>query len=146
MKARLEPVLDCLRALAATDVWLEVTTLVVPGMNDSGEELADIAGFIAGELGAHVPWHVSRFHGDYHMADAAATPIETLQRACEHGKAAGLKYVYSGNVAGLADERTHCPSCGEVVIDRAGFRVRAIRLDGGECPNCGEAIEGVWSR
>lgn len=146
MKARLAPVLTCLRALAETNVWLEVTTLIVPEMNDSDEELADIAGFIAGELGPHVPWHVSRFHGDYHMAEVRATPLETLQRACAHAEKAGLKYVYCGNVSGQADERTHCPSCGEVVIDRTGFRIRGNRLKDGTCPNCGEAIEGVWSR
>jgi len=144
MKASLSPVLDCLRALVAAGVWVEVTTLVVPGMNDSAGELADIAGFIAGDLGRHVPWHVSRFHGDYRMTDCVATPIETLQTACGLGREAGLRYVYCGNAPGQADERTCCPACGKVVIDRFGFAVRAIHLRDGECPHCGEAIEGVW--
>ncbi len=145
MKARLEPVLTCLRELVAAGIWVEVTTLVVPGMNDSPQELGDIAGFIASELGASVPWHVSRFHGDYKMTSAPATPLETLQLACRLGKEAGLKYIYCGNVPGEADESTHCPSCGTTVIDRTGFRVGAISLRDGACPQCGTAVEGVWS-
>jgi len=123
---------------------VEVTTLVVPGMNDSQAELADIANFIAGELGKHVPWHVSRFHGDYKMTSTPSTPIETLELACRLGREAGLKYIYCGNVAGVVDERTHCPSCQAVVIDRAGFSVRGVKLHDGKCPTCGEVIEGVW--
>ena len=151
MKARLDPVLACLRALVSAGVWVEVTTLVVPGMNDSSDELGDIAKFISGELGRHVPWHVTRFHGDYKMAGAPATPIETLQRACRIGADAGLKYVYCGNVPvlpasadGRADERTCCPGCGEVLIDRVGYSIGQVRISDGACPNCGERIEGVW--
>lgn len=144
MKARLGPVLDCLRALVAAGVWVEVTTLVVPGMNDSDAELAQIADFVA-SLGAHVPWHVSRFHGDYRMDSTPPTPLERLESATRLGKAAGLKYVYCGNVAGQADESTRCPSCGNVVIDRVGFAVRGVDMDAGRCGNCGETIEGVWS-
>jgi pyruvate formate lyase activating enzyme len=145
MKARLDPVLTCLRALVKAKIWLEVTTLVVPGMNDSPEELTDIAKFIAGDLGPAVPWHVSRFHGDYHMADVRGTPMETLDAACRIGREAGLKYVYGGNVPGKADERTLCPGCGQMLIDRVGFAVRANRLQNGACPDCGRAVEGVWS-
>ena len=145
MKARLEPVLTALKALVAAGVWVEVTTLVVPGMNDSDEELRDIAGFVAGQLGPHVPWHVSRFHGDYKMRDHQATPIATLERACRIGAEAGLKYIYSGNVPGHADERTCCPSCGEVLIDRMGYSIRGISLSDGACGHCGEKVEGVWA-
>jgi pyruvate formate lyase activating enzyme len=144
MKASLAPVLACLKSLAAAGIWIEVTTLVVPGMNDSTQELCDIAGFIAGELGPHVPWHVSRFHGDYKVTEKPPTPIETLQEACRIGRQAGLRYVYCGNVTGLADERTYCPQCSEVLIDRYGFSVRAISLQDGHCPKCGQKIEGVW--
>jgi len=144
MKARLQPVLDCLKALVAAGVWVEVTTLVVPGMNDSPQELEDIARFIAGELGPAVPWHVSRFHGDYKMTSVPSTPMATLELACRLGRQAGLKYIYCGNVPGRVDERTHCPACGEVVVDRVGFSVRGVRLDGGKCVACGQAIEGVW--
>ena len=144
MKARLAPVLTCLEALVAAGVWVEVTTLVVPGMNDSDEELGDIATFIADTLGAHVPWHVSRFHGNYKMSGVPATSIETLQRACRIGADAGLLYVYCGNVSGLADERTCCPSCRTVLVDRAGFSVRGVSVRDASCPNCGRGIEGVW--
>ena len=144
MKARLEPVLAALKALVAAGVWVEVTTLVVPGMNDSDAELGDIAGFIAGELGPGVPWHVSRFHGDYKMTGRAGTTIETLERACRIGTEAGLRHIYSGNVPGHADERTYCPACRELLIDRVGYSIRACRLAEGACPACGEKIEGVW--
>ena len=145
MKARLGPVLTALKALVAAGVWVEVTTLIVPDMNDSAAELGDIAGFIAGELGPHVPWHVSRFHGDYKMTGSAATPIRTLEMACRIGAEAGLRHIYSGNVPGHADERTRCPTCGELLIDRVGYSIRANHLTGGACPKCGEKIEGVWS-
>ncbi|MHC4561474.1 MAG: AmmeMemoRadiSam system radical SAM enzyme [Planctomycetota bacterium] len=144
MHARLQPVLDCLKALVAAGVWVEVTTLVVPDVNDSEEELQDIAQFIARELGVHVPWHVSRFHGDYQMTSSPPTPLETLKTACALGQQAGLKYVYCGNVSGQVDERTICPRCSATVIDRVGFSVRRIDLHAGRCPSCGEAIEGVW--
>ena len=144
MKAPLEPVLTCLRSLVKAGIWVEVTTLVVPGMNDSPEELRDIAEFIAGDLGPHVPWHVSRFHGDYHMTSTPPTPLATLELACRQAELAGLDYVYCGNVPGQADERTYCPNCGHVVIDRAGFSVRGIDLSDGGCGNCRRKIEGVW--
>ncbi len=146
MKARLEPVLMCLRALVAAGIWVEVTTLIVPGMNDSDEELADIAAFIAGDLGRHVPWHVSRFHGNYKMTSAPPTPIETLRRAVEIGFKAGLKYVYCGNVTGQADESTYCPACGARLTGRTGYMIRGVEIADGACPKCGERIEGVWRR
>ena len=145
MKARLEPVLGCLRALVAAGVWVEVTTLVVPGMNDSPRELADIAAFIANDLGPHVPWHVSRFHGDYRMAGLPRTPIETLRTACRLGAEAGLKYVYCGNATAQADESTYCPACGTAVIQRVGFSVGQMDMKDGACGKCGTRIEGVWA-
>ena len=126
-------------------VWVEVTTLVVPGMNDSAEELSDIARFIAEQLGDFVPWHVSRFHGDYKMTTAPSTPLRTLEQACRLGQEAGLKYVYCGNVAGQVDESTYCPACHEMLIERMGFAVRTNRLAEGCCPTCRTRIEGVWS-
>jgi pyruvate formate lyase activating enzyme len=146
MKASLEPVLVCLRALLKAGIWVEVTTLIVPGMNDSPQELREIAEFIAGDLGRHVPWHVSRFHGDYKMTRAPATPIKTLEMACRLGRDAGLKYVYCGNVTGEVDESTHCPACGRIIIDRMGFSVREVNFSRGKgkCWNCAEKIEGVW--
>jgi len=145
MKARLEPVLTCLKALVAAGIWVEVTTLVVPGMNDSREELRDIAQFIATELGPRVPWHVSRFRGDYKMNGTPTTPIETLRMACDLGREAGLKHVYSGNVPGEADESTRCPNCRAMLVERMGYRVRRKALRDGACPECGESIAGVWT-
>ena len=144
MKAQLAPVLECLEALVAAGVWVEVTTLVVPGLNDSPEELRDIAAFIAGRLGSHVPWHVSRFHGDFRMADRPPTPVSTLQTACRIAEEEGLRYVYSGNVAHGANENTYCPKCRELLIERVGFSLRVNRIEKGTCPDCGETIEGVW--
>ncbi|MBI5725300.1 MAG: AmmeMemoRadiSam system radical SAM enzyme [Planctomycetes bacterium] len=144
MKARLAPVLACLECLIAQGVWVEITTLIVPGMNDSPDELRQAAEFIARKLGPHVPWHLSRFHGDYQMADTPPTPIATLSMAEKIGRQAGLLYVYCGNVPGRTDERTYCPGCHGVVVDRAGFSVRKVNLDKGACPSCGQKIHGVW--
>ncbi len=143
MKARLAPVLECLKTLMAVGVWVEVTTLVVPGLNDSDEELRDIAGFIAGELGPDVPWHVSRYHDDYQMNGRGSTPIATIERAERLGREAGLHYVYPGNVAVGAD--TRCPNCGATVVSRSPFGLKANRLADGACSACGAAIAGVWS-
>jgi pyruvate formate lyase activating enzyme len=144
MKASLEPVLVCLRELMAAGIWLEITTLVVPGMNDSPQELRDIARFISKELSPCVPWHVSRFHGDYKMNSTPTTPIETLNLACDMGKQEGLKYVYCGNVPGDTDENTYCPNCRRTLIERIGFEVQSNKLAAGKCPRCGQAIDGVW--
>jgi len=143
-KARLQPVLTCLRELVAAGVWVEVTTLVVPGMNDSDAELADIAGFIAGDLGVDVPWHVSRFHGDYQMSATPATPPETLHRAVEIGRRAGLRYLYCGNVPGDEAESTTCPSCRAMLIRRIGYTVTDSLLADGRCGDCGAEIAGLW--
>jgi len=145
MKARLQPVLTCLKALVAAGTWVEVTTLVVPGMNDSEGELGDIAGFIAGELGPDVPWHVSRFHADYEWDGETSTPLATLAKAVEIGRSAGLKFVYSGNVPGDANESTLCPSCGTMLIQRTGYSIRENRIADGRCPGCGEAVAGIWT-
>ncbi|HET9492980.1 MAG TPA: AmmeMemoRadiSam system radical SAM enzyme [Chloroflexia bacterium] len=143
--AMLGPVLDTVRWLKGHGVWLEVTTLVIPGLNDDPAELADAAGFVAGELGADTPWHISRFSPGYRMLDVPPTPAATLQRAAEIGRKAGLRYVYVGNVAG--EENTRCHRCGKLLIRRGGYRIvkRNVRVkDGGfVCPDCGEAVAGV---
>jgi pyruvate formate lyase activating enzyme len=141
--ARLQPVLDSLKAMVRLGIWVEVTTLVVPDLNDSVEELTDIAQFIAQELGAGTPWHVSRFHPDYHMSDRGPTPPDTLRRAYEAGREAGLRYVYVGNLPGARLEDTHCPGCGRVVIGRWGFRVMERHTHAGACSYCKTAIDGV---
>ncbi len=141
--ARLQPVLDSLKRMKELDVWVEVTTLVVPDLNDSEDELGDIAEFIAGELGVEVPWHVSRFHPDYKMYDRGPTPQSTLRRAYDLGRAAGLKYVYVGNMPGARLEDTICANCGQRVLERRGFRVIGRNLREGNCGSCGTPVDGV---
>jgi pyruvate formate lyase activating enzyme len=145
MGAHLEGVLDTLRWLAKSNTWLEVTTLIVPGMNDSEEELADLATFIAKELGRNTPWHVSRFHGDYEMSDTPATSLETMELAVELGQRAGLRYIYCGNVEDGRGQRTICPTCGAIVIDRVGYTISRRNLtDEGKCRKCSLVMPGVW--
>ena len=121
-----------------------VTTLVVPGLNDDPAELKALAEFLVQDLGPDTPWHISRFHPTYRLADRPPTPIKTLQSAREIGRLAGLKHVYTGNAPGDEGENTFCPSCGETLIERLGFRVGEVRLKDGRCAKCGTAIEGVW--
>ena len=141
--AHLQPVLDSLKVMKELGVWVEVTTLVVPEMNDSDAELNDIAQFIAGELGVETPWHVSRFHPDYEMQDRGATPASALQRAYELGREAGLRYVYVGNMPGARLEDTACPGCGQTAIGRQGFQVTQRNTVDGRCGRCGTVIDGV---
>lgn len=141
--ARLQPVLDSLKAMKELGVWVEVTTLVVPDMNDSEAELRDMAQFIAGELGVETPWHVSRFHPDYKMYDRGATPAATLRRAYDLGREAGLRYVYVGNMPGAHLEDTYCPVCEKRVIGRWGFQVTKRNIIDGKCAHCGAPIDGV---
>jgi len=142
-KARLQPVLDTIRYIAKqTDIWMEITTLLVPGQNDSDEELKKLVDFIVSEAGPDVPWHVSRFYPQYKFLDAMPTPIEALERAGEIGKEAGLHYIYLGNVPGAKSESTFCHSCGRMLIQRVGYRVVENNVDGGKCPECGVEIAG----
>jgi len=141
--ARLQPVLDALKRMKELGVWVEVTTLVVPGMNDSEAELADIAQFVAAELGADTPWHISRFHPDYQMVDRGPTPVATLHRAHELGRQAGLRYVYVGNMPDAHLEDTLCPNCGRAVVVRWGFRIRERHIHDGTCAYCHTPIDGI---
>ena len=141
--ARLAPVLENLKAIKTMGWWLEVTTLVIPGLNDSEGELADMAGFLARELGSDTPWHVSRFHPDYTLTDRGPTPVATLETAYRLGREAGLDYVYTGNVPGHDGENTRCPSCGEVVIRRRGFSILGADLKAGACASCGATVAGI---
>ncbi|HOQ99889.1 MAG TPA: AmmeMemoRadiSam system radical SAM enzyme [Anaerolineae bacterium] len=141
--ARLQPVLDALTLMRRQGIWLEVTTLIIPGHNDDPAELADLAGFIARELGVGTPWHISRFHPAYRLTDAPPTPAATLQRAHDIGREAGLRYVYIGNLPGLRGEDTSCPGCGRTVIGRYGFAVTERHLKDGACAYCGTKIDGV---
>lgn len=139
--ARLQPVLDMIRLYHELGVWIEVTTLVVPGYNDDTAQLSGIAEFIAG-LDPQIPWHVSAFYPMYRLTDAVPTPVATLKTARTLGRKAGLEHIYLGNVGEGAD--TRCGQCGGLVIARAGMRVELNRLDHGRCPNCGAAVKGVW--
>jgi len=141
--ARLQPVLDALKRMKQLGVWVEVTTLVVPNMNDSEAELSDIAQFIAVDLGVETPWHISRFHPDYQMADRGPTPAATLRRAYDLGHQAGLRYVYVGNMPDARLEDTLCPNCGQTVIARWGFWVRDRHIRDGKCAYCDTPIDGV---
>ncbi len=141
--ARLQPVLDTLRLMKQQGIWVEVTTLVIPGLNDDSGELRELAAFIAEELGVETPWHVSRFHPMYKMLDRGSTPVQTLERAWAIGKEVGLRYVYIGNVLGAREENTYCWNCGKLVIGRFGFSVRERHVRDGKCAHCGAAIDGV---
>jgi len=145
--ARLQPVLDSIRLIHEMGFWLEVVTLVVPGFNDSDDELGRIAGFLAG-VSPDIPWHVTAFHRNYKMDDTRDTPPETLARAAQIGRRAGLRYVYSGNLPGAigGGEDTCCAGCGARLIRRHGFRVLDYRLTAeGRCPQCSQALPGRWA-
>ena len=141
----LQNVLDSIQGIHARGIWLEVLTLIIPGFNDSDEELAKAAGFVA-SVSKDVPWHVTAFHPDYKMTDRGPTPAETLIRAARIGTAAGLRYVYAGNLPGRVGEweNTRCPECRTTVVERFGFRVVRNRLERGACPTCSTPIPGRW--
>jgi pyruvate formate lyase activating enzyme len=143
---RLQPVLDSIARIHAMGLWLEIVTLIVPGFNDSQAELEALTGFIAG-LSPDIPWHVSAFHPDYKMTGPGATPVETLERAVAIGRAAGLRYVYAGNLRGRVGEleNTICPGCRTLLVERYGFEVIQNRITANEtCPRCQRAIPGYW--
>jgi len=142
-KTRLQPVLDTISYIAKEiDIWLEVTTLIVPDENDSEEELKKLADFIVTKAGPDVPWHISRFHPQYKYLDSVPTPISTLERAYQIGKSAGLRYVYLGNVPGAKSESTFCYKCGRMLIERVGYRIAANHIENSHCPDCRTKIAG----
>jgi len=141
--AKFEPVLESLRAIHEAGIWLEVTTLIINGLNDSDEELTDIARFIASDLGADTPWHVSGFYPRYMMSNTPPTGAASIERACKIGVGAGLRYVYGGNVNVRQD--TLCPNCGGVLISRLGYRTKINGLTAsGLCGGCGERCSGIF--
>jgi pyruvate formate lyase activating enzyme len=144
---RLEPILDSLRRIHTMGFWLEVVTLVVPGFTDSDDELRSMAEVLAG-ISPEIPWHVTAFHQDYKMTGPRDTRPEDLLRAVRAGRAAGLHYVYAGNLPGAVGrlEDTLCPRCGQAVVRRCGFRVESNRLGReGKCPNCAAPVPGRWA-
>ena len=141
--AKLAPVLKTLKTMKEMGVWLEITTLIIPTLNDSKEELRELATFILQELGPETPWHISRFHPTFRLIDLPVTPVKTLQQAWEIGREVGLHYVYTGNVPGDQGEKTYCHHCGRLLLDRFGFTILKNELEQGCCPQCHLPLAGV---
>jgi pyruvate formate lyase activating enzyme len=144
---RIAPILDSIRRIHQMGLWLEIVTLLIPGFNDSPDELHRLTEFLA-SISADIPWHVTAFHGDYKMTSPRDTTAEDLLRAVEIGRESGLRYIYAGNLPGMVGEweDTRCPSCSEAVIERSGYRIANYRITPqGNCPNCGGSIPGRWS-
>lgn len=140
-------ILDTVKMVHERGFWEEIVTLVIPGFNDSEDELKRAADFIA-SVSKDIPWHVTAFHQDYRMTENANTTAEQLIRACEIGRAAGLRYIYAGNLPGRVGrwENTYCPSCDELLVERYGYLIRQMKVTAsGNCPSCGEIIPGIWS-
>jgi pyruvate formate lyase activating enzyme len=140
--ARLDPVLKTLERMKQAGIWLEVTTLLIPGLNDNPAELRELALFLY-QLGPEIPWHISRFHPTYRLTDRPPTPVSTLRMARDIGLEVGLKYVYVGNVPGDAGENTRCHGCGNLLIERFGFSIKRVGLDGSRCRTCAVEMVGV---
>jgi pyruvate formate lyase activating enzyme len=143
---RLGPILDTIRRLHAMDVWVEIVTLLIPGFNDSADELERLTSFVA-SVSPDIPWHVTAFHADYKMTDPSDTTAGMLEAAAAIGRANGLRYVYAGNLPGQvgALEDTHCADCGELLVQRYGYLVRQYRLTpDGRCPGCSALVPGRW--
>jgi len=140
--ARLDHVLEALEGYHRAGVWLEVTTLVIPGENDDPAELRDLTAWLVEHLGPATPWHVSRFFPAFRMLDVPPTPLATLRRAVEIGREAGLRHIYVGNAPELAMEDTRCDGCGTLLIARRGYRVLRYLTDDGMCPACGRRLAG----
>ncbi|MGC9363545.1 MAG: AmmeMemoRadiSam system radical SAM enzyme [Fidelibacterota bacterium] len=141
--SRLQPVLDSLKKIKQLGIWLEVTSLIIPGINDEETEIREMANFVAEELGKDVPWHISRYFPAYEMEDVPPTPVETLFTVREIGRDAGLNYVYIGNLGYHDDMDTKCPQCGQLLIKRSYFGIVKNTIREHHCPNCGLEIAGV---
>lgn len=140
-------ILDTVKMVHARGFWEEIVTLVIPGFNDSEDELRRAADFIA-SVSPDIPWHVTAFHQDYHMQDKANTTAEQLIRACEIGREAGLRYIYAGNLPGRVGrwEHTYCPNCDELLVERYGYIIKQMKVTpAGKCPACAIRIPGIWS-
>ena len=143
-RARLEPVKETLEQMKQMGILLELTTLLIPGLNDDVTDLKAMADYIAADLGPETPWHISRFHPCYRMTDRAATPLSTLETAWKIGKTAGLRYVYTGNVPGQLSENTYCHSCNELLVKRTGFQIENHMVTHGKCPGCNTMVYGIY--
>lgn len=143
-KARIEPVKSNLKSMGKLGVFAEVTTLLIPGLNDGGDDLKSMAEWISGELGPQTPWHISRFHPCHEMMDRSSTPVASLEKAWEYGQSAGLHYVYIGNVPSHPGENTSCHSCGTGLVERMGYSIRNRMKQNGRCPDCGTPVSGIF--
>jgi pyruvate formate lyase activating enzyme len=144
-KARLAPVKENIKLMKAMGILVEITTLLIPGLNDNEDEIRSMARFIARDLGQETPWHISRFHPCHQMTDRPPTPVSALDKARDAGRAAGLRYVYIGNVPGGSGENTCCHSCGAVLVKRRGYQVQNfIPGPEGGCPQCGTRAYGIY--
>jgi len=141
--ARLSEVLDSIIEYRTQGIWIEITTLIIPGLNDSAAQLQGIAAFIVTNLGVDTPWHVTQFYPTYKLTDSPRTPVSTLRKARSIGLDAGLRYVYLGNVPVEGGENSWCPSCSTLLIERSGFVIGTNRVRNGACPACGTAIAGI---
>jgi pyruvate formate lyase activating enzyme len=141
--AKREHVMETLKLMKSLGIFVEVTTLLIPGLNDDPGELQQLAAFLAGTLGPDTPWHISRFHPTYKLTDRPPTSPESIHKAREIGLEAGLRYVYSGNLPGDDGENTNCYSCGESLIERWGYRISKNAVTDGKCPACGTLIDGI---
>ncbi len=141
--ARLNKVLESIREYKRLGIWIEITTLVIPGENDDAEQLNGIARFIAEELGPDTPWHISRFFPCHKMQNHPTTPTDSLKLAVEAGERYGLRYLYEGNVSG-GRESTICPFCGVLAIERNGYKIARINMHEGTCNSCGKKLAGIW--
>jgi len=141
--AKRRHVMESLRLMKAVGIYLEITTLLIPGLNDDEHELNDLATFVAKDLGPETPWHISRFHPTYRLTDRPPTPVESIRRARQIGLDVGLRYVYCGNVPGDVGENTACYRCGLPMIERWGFHIVKNVIQNGKCPGCGAAIDGL---
>ena len=142
--ASLKPVLQTLKRMKENNIFIEVTTLLIPGINDSKEEIDQIAGFIKNELGKDTPWHISKFYPTFKMTDMPTTSVESIHNAVEAGEKHGLKFIYAGNVPGDPKESTYCPNCKKILIERQGYYVIENQVKNGKCFNCGESISGIF--
>ena len=143
MGARLDAVLDCMRMLKSKGIWLEVSSLIIPNVNDSPEELTDMARFVAQELGPETPWHILRFFPAYEMQDTSPTSLDLMHRAREIGEAQGLKHIYYGNIVLPDYQSTHCSSCNALLIHRKSFSYIKKHMKGAQCYQCGTELPGI---
>jgi pyruvate formate lyase activating enzyme len=144
MLVDLEPVLETLKAIKAQGVWLEITNLVIPGENDSPEQIRKMCIWIKDNLGDDVPLHLSRFMPAFKLANLPPTPVEKMEEAYNIAKEVGLKYVYIGNLPGVIQENTYCPNCKKLLVSRTGYRINEVNIKDGHCKFCGYKISGIW--